>query len=100
MIHLTQLVYVRPGKAEAFHAFEDAVLPLLAKHHGELRLRIRPPQESVLAGQDEPPYEVHILQFESEEDLTRFSNDPVRQQVLHLKEESVSRTLLIKGQAV
>ena len=97
MVYLTQLVYVRPGHEKTFEAFEDVVLPLLSKYQGELVLRLRPERESFIAGTGEPPYEVHIVSFESEEDLARYSNDEERQRSLPMKEASVSRTVLIKG---
>jgi hypothetical protein len=49
MIFLTQLVYVYPGKETVFHEFEDMAIPLIAKHKGELMLRIRPNPESLVA---------------------------------------------------
>src|SRR5688572_16634128 len=94
---LTQLVYVRDGREAMFHEFEDTVLPLLAKYRGELLLRLRPDRASKIGGSDELPYEVHVVRFESEDDLVRYSNDEVRQGALHLKEQSVERTLVIKG---
>lgn len=97
MVYLTQLVYVRPGHEKTFEAFEDVVLPLLSKYRGELVLRLRPGRESFIAGTEEPPYEVHVVSFETEEDLSRYSNDEERQRSLPMKEASVSRTVLIRG---
>lgn len=97
MIYLTQLVYVHPGKEDVFHQFEDVAIPLIAKHGGELVLRLRPNAESVVSSAGEAPYEVHIVRFESEEDLARFARDDERQRFLHLKNESIRSSLLIKG---
>jgi len=99
MIFLTQLVYVYPGKESTFHAFEDVAIPLIAKHHGELLLRVRPNAESIVESRSEPPYEIHIVRFERDEDFARFAQDPERQGALHLKSESVRSALLIKGAA-
>lgn len=99
MVYLTQLVYVRPGCEEAFHRFEDLVLPLLPKYGGELLLRLRPDRASVISGSAETPYEVHIVRFQHEADIDRYSNDEVRQRHLRMKEESVRSVLLIKGRA-
>ena len=46
MSYLTQLIYVREGHEATFSEFEDIVLPLLARHRGELLLRLRPGRES------------------------------------------------------
>jgi hypothetical protein len=63
MIYLTQLVYVHPGKEDVFHQFEDVAIPLIAKHNGELVLRLRPNAESVVVSAIEVPYEVHVVRF-------------------------------------
>jgi len=97
VVYLVQLVYVREGCEEAFQQFEDLVLPRLAKYGGELLLRLRPDRACVIAGSSEPPYEVHIVRFESEDDVGRYSNDEVRQRHLRLKDESVRSVLSIRG---
>ena len=100
MIYLTQLVYVREGHEATFHQFEDVVLPLLAKYRGELLLRLRPAPDSKIGGSSDIPYEVHVVRFESDADLARYSSDAERQRCLHLKEEAVQSALQIKGSAV
>lgn len=97
MIYLTQLVYVHPGKEEVFHQFEDVAIPLIAKHGGELVLRLRPNAESVVASAIEVPYEVHLVRFDNEDDLGNFMSDDERQRFLHLKNESIRASLLVKG---
>jgi hypothetical protein len=98
MIYLTQLVYVHEGREAAFHEFEDIVLPLLGKYGGELLLRLRPDRAAVIGGSLEPPYEVHVVRFASEEDLRRYAGDELRQRSLRLKDESVRSTLVITGE--
>jgi uncharacterized protein (DUF1330 family) len=97
MLFLTQLVYVHPGKESTFHAFEEIAIPLIAKHGGDLLLRVRPTSDSVVAASIDIPYEVHVVRFKSEEDLRAFSEDGERQRVLHMKNESVRATLLVRG---
>src|SRR5689334_21562461 len=97
MIYVTQLVYIREGQEESFQQFEDLVLPLLGKYGGELVLRLRPGPGSLIGGTSECPYEVHVIRFEREEDIERYSNDEVRQRNLHLKERAVRRVLVMKG---
>ncbi len=86
MIYLTQLIHVREGCEADFQQFEEIVLPRLSRYSGELLLRLRPDQASKIAGSGELPYEVHIVRFETEEGLARYSNDEERQRWLHLKE--------------
>lgn len=97
MTYLTQIVYVHPGREQAFEDFEGVVLPLLAKYRGELVLRLRGDK---IAGTAEAPHEVHIVKFESDDDLARYSADPERQRVLPLRIEAVRSSLLIKGTLV
>jgi uncharacterized protein (DUF1330 family) len=99
MFYLTQIVYVQPGKEDVFHQFEDVAIPLISKHGGKLLLRLRPTPDSVIAHHDEVPYEVHIVVFETEQDFDRFAQDDERRQFLHLKNESIRASLLIRGTA-
>jgi len=97
MIYLTQLVYLHPGKEAVFHEFEDVAIPLIAKYRGVLMLRLRPSAASIVASNVEVPYEIHLVSFESADDFARFAEDDERRKFLHLKNESVRATLLIKG---
>jgi hypothetical protein len=58
MVFVTQLVYVHPGKESVFDEFEAVAIPLIAKHGGELLLRLRPTPESVIERSIELPYEI------------------------------------------
>ncbi|WP_212006662.1 DUF1330 domain-containing protein [Chitinophaga sp. HK235] len=100
MIYLTQLIYIHPGKEETFHQFEDLALGLLEKYHGKLLLRLRPSQEQLIAGEQEMPYEIHLVSFATEKDFDAFKQDKEREHFLHLKDASVSKILLIQGAAL
>ncbi len=97
MIYFTQLIYIKPGKEAAFHQFEDIALSLLEKHNGKLLLRCRPDAASFIETNYGKPYEIHLVSFESPEDFKNFASNPARQSHLHLKEESVERSVLIEG---
>lgn len=97
---LTQLVYVVPGREADFHAFEDAVLPLLARHGGELLLRLRPGPDALIAGSLAPPYELHLVRFPDDAAFAAFAADPARQAALPLKDASVSAVWLARGDLV
>jgi antibiotic biosynthesis monooxygenase (ABM) superfamily enzyme len=100
VIYVTQLIYVREGHEADFERFEAIVLPRLRSYSGELVLRIRPDPASKISGTAELPYEVHIIRFENDEDLARYSQDEERQRWLHLKDSSVRSALLIKGSSL
>jgi len=96
LVYYTQLIFVKPGREEPFHYFEDIVLPLLKKHGGELHLRVRPDEGSYLGGTLRP-YEIHLVSFENRDGLSAYSQDPERQRVLALKDGSIERAMLIEG---
>ena len=97
MIFLTQLIYVKEGQESVFHQFEDVAIPAIRKYNGRLLLRIRPLDNNFIEHHIEKPYEIHLVEFETEQDFQNFSNDEERKQFLHLKEQSVKSVLLIKG---
>ncbi len=100
MVYVTQLVHVHPGKESVFEEFEAVAIPSIAKHGGELLLRLRPSPASVVAGSIEVPYEIHLVRFPSDEAFARFAADEERRRFLHLKEESVRSSLLVRGNAL
>ncbi len=97
MIFLTQLVYVKEGQEEVFHQFEDIAIPAILKYNGRLLLRVRPDEAAFIESNIDRPYEIHLVEFDSEQDFQNFSKDEDRKKFLHLKEQSVRSVLLIKG---
>ena len=99
MVVITQLIYLHPGKEIVFDEFEAMAIPLIGKHGGELLLRLRPTQDGVIAGSIDVPYEIHLVRFPSDVALARFTADPERQGLLHLKNDSVRSSLVVRGSA-
>jgi len=97
MIYLTQLIYLKEGQEAVFHEFESQAIPIISHYKGQLLLRLRPDPSAYLEVNIEPPYEIHLVSFESQEDFERFMRDKTRKQFLHLKEQSIRAQLLIKG---
>lgn len=100
MIYLTQLVYVKKGKEDVFHQFEELAIPIIGKYNGRLTLRIRPNDDSIIEGNIETPYEIHLVEFDSEEDFANFKMDEERKTFLHLKRESIKSSILIQGKKI
>ena len=98
MIYLTQLIFVKKGKEEVFHEFEDFAIPLMEKYNGKIIHRLRPQKEAYISSSEEQPYEIHFISFDSENDLAAFLKDDKRKDFMHLKNESVQSSLLIKGE--
>src|SRR3954464_11254629 len=97
MIYITQLIYIKDGQEEVFHQFEDIAIPAILKYNGRLLLRVRPDENSFIAYSIEKPYEIHLVEFDSEQNFESFKQDKERMQFLHLKEQSVKASILIQG---
>ena len=97
MIYITQLIYIKEGQEQVFHQFEDIAIPTILKYNGRLLLRIRPGEDSFIEYCIDKPYEIHIVEFASEQDFENFKQDKERIQFLHLKEQSVKASILIQG---
>lgn len=98
MIYITQLIYVHPGQEATFQEFEAYVLPLLGKHNGQMKVRLRPTSDTFIDGELDQPYEVHLIAFNSEGDFDAFMHDEERARFLHLKNSAVRKVLFIRGQ--
>ncbi|GAB3166775.1 DUF1330 domain-containing protein [Telluribacter humicola] len=97
MIYITQLIYILDGQEQTFNEFEELAMPLIAKYNGQLLLRYRPNADSIIEQNIETPYEIHLVEFKSEQDLDDFFKDEERKRWVHLKEQSIKSVWLIKG---
>ncbi|HXB31349.1 MAG TPA: hypothetical protein VNW49_16090 [Puia sp.] len=97
MIFLTQLIYIQEGQEDIFHQFEDIAIPAISKYNGRLLIRVRPGDHSIIENNIDKPYEIHLVEFDSDQDFQNFNQDEERRKFLHLKEQSVKAVLLIKG---
>ena len=100
MIYLTQLIYIKAGQEAIFDDFEAIAIPSILRYNGQLLLRIRPKHDSIIESNIEKPYEIHFVEFSSDEDFENFKHDEERKKFLHLKEQSIQSTLLVKGEKV
>ena len=97
MIFLTQLIYIKEGQEEVFHQFEEVAIPVISRYNGRLLLRVRPDDHAIIENNIGKPYEIHLVEFDDEQDFKNFSADADRKKFLHLKEQSVKEVWLIKG---
>ncbi|GAB2515628.1 DUF1330 domain-containing protein [Spirosoma aerophilum] len=97
MIYITQLIYLKEGQESVFQQFEDIAIPAIANYNGQLLLRVRPSDSAFVEHQIDKPYEIHLVEFDSEQDFTNFMHDEERKKFLHLKEQSIEASVLIKG---
>ena len=97
MIYILQLIYIKEEREEVFHQFEDVAIPIISKYNGRLLLRVRPDNNSIIENNIDKPYEIHLVEFNTEQDFQNFMHDEDRKKFLHLKEQSVKSVVLIKG---
>ena len=97
MVFITQLIYILDGQETVFNQFEAIAIPIISRYNGRLLLRVRPDQNSYIESYIEKPYEIHLVEFETDNDFANFMQDEERKEFLHLKEQSIRSTLLIKG---
>jgi hypothetical protein len=100
MIYYTQLIFIKPGCEQEFHAFEEKVLPLLKDHNGELVYRVRPDKGAFIESSRELPYEIHLVTFASKNDFEGYKIDPKRLSFMEMKNNSVENIILIEGIAL
>lgn len=98
MIYITQMIFVKDGKEEVFHEFEDLAIPLMEKYSGRIIYRLRPTKDAYITSAEEQPYEIHFMSFDSEMDLNNFIRDDERLKFIHLKDESIKSVFLVKGE--
>jgi hypothetical protein len=97
MIYITQLIYIKEGQEKIFDEFEDVAIPIIAKYKGKLLFRVRPNEDSFIETWIDKPYEIHLVEFDSELDFKNFMIDEERKKFLHLKEQSIKSSVLYKG---
>ncbi|GAB4004203.1 hypothetical protein GCM10028808_01410 [Spirosoma migulaei] len=97
MLYITQLIFIKEGQEQVFQQFEDIAIPTIAKYNGRLLLRVRPTEDAFIEQQIDKPYEIHLVEFDAEQDFENFMQDDERKKFLHLKEQSIKASILIKG---
>lgn len=100
MIYITQLIYIKEGQESVFHQFENIAIPIISKYNGRLLLRVRPTEDTFIEQDVDKPYEIHLVEFNSEKDFQNFSQDDERKKFLHLKEQSIKSSFLVKGHKI
>ncbi|MEO8765082.1 MAG: DUF1330 domain-containing protein [Ginsengibacter sp.] len=96
-IYITQLIYIKEGQQDIFHQFEIIAIPIISKYKGRLMLRLRPNKTSTIETNIDNPYEVHLVEFLTEDDFNSFMQDEERKKFLHLKDQSIKAVTMIKG---
>ena len=85
MIYLTQLIFIKVGQEEVFHQFEDIAIPAISRYNGRLLYRVRPDDPAIVESHIGKPYEIHLVEFDTEQDFLNFQQDEERKRFLHLE---------------
>jgi uncharacterized protein (DUF1330 family) len=97
MIFIIQLIYIVKGQEQVFDQFESIAIPTILKYNGQLLLRVRPTENAFIENHIDKPYEIHLVEFETQQDFDNFKQDEERKQFLHLKDQSIKTSILIQG---
>jgi uncharacterized protein (DUF1330 family) len=85
------------GQETVFDQFEAIAIPTISKYNGRLLFRVRPGQAAYIESAIEKPYEIHLVEFETDNDFSNFMQDEERKRFLHLKDQSIKSVVLVKG---
>jgi uncharacterized protein (DUF1330 family) len=97
MIFITQLIYINKGQEKVFDEFENIAIPIILKYNGKLLLRVRPTENTYIKNNIDKPYEIHLIEFQAQQDFDNFLQDEERKKFLHLKDQSIKASILIQG---
>lgn len=100
MIYITQLIFLKTGKERTFLEFEKFAISLMEKYNGKIIYRLRPSKKDFIDNDKETPYEIHFISFDSEQNLMEFMKDDSRLKFIHLKNDSIKSTLIVKGEKI
>ena len=96
-VYITQLIYVKEGQETVFDQFESVAIPIISKYNGRMLLRVRPAASAYIETDMEKPYEIHLVEFDSDDDFRNFMKDEERKKFLHLKDQSIKASVLYQG---
>jgi uncharacterized protein (DUF1330 family) len=91
---LCVLLTAVPGRERDLVEYEDRVLALLPAHGGRLLQRVRRSESG------SGPYEVHVIEFESQAALDGYLADPDRAALAPLRDAAIAHTDLLPVQVV
>ena len=89
-VTLCVLLWARAGAEPGLIEYEDAVLQLVPAHGGRVRERVR------TDGADGAPFEIHVLEFPSEDGLDAYMQDPQRLAMADSRDRAIERTAVYR----
>jgi hypothetical protein len=90
-ITLSVLLWANDGAHVDLVAYEDAVLTLLPDHDARLVQRVRTQGEPL-----DQPYEMHVIEFASEDALDAYLVDPRRLALAEERDRAIARSEILR----
>ena len=90
-VNLCVLLWATDGGHIDLVAYEDAVLALLPEHGARVLQRVRTHDAPT-----DQPYEVHLLEFPSEQALDAYLGDPRRLAFASQRDRAIARTEILR----
>lgn len=88
-------LWIHPGQAEAFEAFEREAASIMAAHGGRIERAIR-----IQGGEGKSPYEVHVVVFPSDSAFESYRADVRTQHLAYRRGQIIAKTSTLTGQNV
>jgi antibiotic biosynthesis monooxygenase (ABM) superfamily enzyme len=88
-------LWIHPGQAAAFEAFERDASRIMARHGGRIDAAIRL-TDGDSAG-DESPYELHIVSFPDQESADSYRADPETEGLAERRARIIAKTVIKAG---
>ncbi len=89
-VTLCVLLTPTPGRAHLLVEYENQVLELLGRHGGHVVTRVR------AIDPDASPFEVHIVEFASDEALAGYLDDPARAALTELRDLAIAASTVVR----
>ena len=90
-VTLCVLLWANEGGHEDLVAYEDTVLGFLPDHDARVVQRVRTQGQPL-----DQPYEVHVLEFASEEALDAYLQDPRRLALAEQRDRAIARSEILR----
>jgi uncharacterized protein (DUF1330 family) len=87
------LLWPNEGREAELVAYEDQVLELIPEHGGRVIQRVRTKGS---AGGEHEPFEIHLIEFPTEDAFTAYLDDDRRAALADARDHAIARTELLR----
>jgi hypothetical protein len=91
-------IWIRPGREEAFEAFEQEAARRMAIHGGRIDAAVRTAPNGLATGPEEATaYEVHIVSFPDKAAADAYADDPANMAAREERAGIIALTMVVPG---